>query len=278
MEIPVYAVGRTAFVAQHQDLIEGHPEFGTVAVLPWDTDIFGFPVGEFRLGACALIDQSAAAEIRRAFGAWSAQTGTRLCAASVPPDRAQSALVLYELGFTCVDFNVRVILPGLDRAKLPQPHSAVRLCEPPDRAAILEIAGRSFRFGRYHADPRFPAALADLRYKRWIENALASDDPSVVVYVLGESGSTGGFFHVVVSGHTADLRLAAVDESLQRTLAGFDLYAATLADLKRRGVREAVSKISVTNTGVMNVYAMLGFRFGRPECVLHWHAPGNLCP
>ena len=278
METSVYTMGRTAFVAQHEDLVEGHPEFGTVAALPWDTDIFGFPVGEYRLGACAVVDRPVAGRIRRAFAAWTAQTGTQLCAASVPTDRAQSALVLYELGFTCVDFNVRVTLPGLDRAKLPQPRSAVRLCEPQDRATVQEIAEHSFRFGRYHADPCFPAALADLRYRRWMENALASDDPAILVYVLGESGAVRGFFHVVVSGHTANLRLAAVEGSLQRTLAGFDLYAATLADLKQRGVREAVSRISASNTGVINVYAMLGFRFGYPEYVLHWHAPGNLCP
>jgi hypothetical protein len=91
------------------------------------------------------------------------------------------------------------------------------------------------------------------------------------VYLIGDE-NTDGFFHVTIEDSIADLRLAAIDVAAQRTTLGVDLYAGTLCQLQRDGVRQAVSKISAANTSVMNVYAMLGFRFSLPETVFHWHA------
>jgi hypothetical protein len=31
-------------------------------------------------------------------------------------------------------------------------------------------------------------------------------------------------------------------------------------------------KVPAANTGVLNLYAELGFRFAHPEVILHWHA------
>ena len=101
----------------------------------------------------------------------------------------------------------------------------------------------------------------------------SGNDACSFLYVMGKPGCVQGFYHVTLRDSVADLRLAAVEADLQRTLLGFDLYAAILVVLKEAGARQVVSKISSANTAVMNVYAALGFRFSFPEAVFHWHGP-----
>ena len=129
-----------------------------------------------------------------------------------------------------------------------------------------------FDFGRYHSDPRFPRELANRRYVRWLENALACSESSVRVFVLGSPGMPLGFFHAVLLDGVADLRLAAADPTSQVGL-GLALYSETLITLQKLGAKRFVTKVSAINTGVVNLYASIGFRFSRPEYILHWHSP-----
>jgi GNAT superfamily N-acetyltransferase len=146
---------------------------------------------------------------------------------------------------------------------------------PEDHRAIEAIAGQSFAHGRYHADPFFPDELANRRYLRWVQNALSGEKPEDRVFVLGKPGEVLGFYHVTIEGEMSDLRLAAVAPHLKQTGAGVDLYAAVLHELRNLGIRRAVSTISAANSGVLNVYSLLGFRFSKPEIIYHWHAPGT---
>ncbi len=147
---------------------------------------------------------------------------------------------------------------------------------PVDSESIEAIAGQAFDHGRYHADPWFPNELADRRYSRWVNNALAGTNPGEYLYVMGEPGNVQGFYHLTVDESVGDLRLAAVAPELRGTMLGFDLYLAALHALKELGVRRIVSSISAMNTPVINVYSMLGFRLSEPEVVYHWHASASL--
>jgi GNAT superfamily N-acetyltransferase len=178
---------------------------------------------------------------------------------------------LPEMDFQFVDFGLRASLNGLQTARLPETRISLRRAQREDWAAIESIASQSFHHGRYHADPIFPRELAHLRYRHWIRRALAAEDSPDRVYALGELGSVNGFYHVTVEGTTSDLRLAALSPELQGTMLGFDLYASMLRLLKSSGVRQVLTNISAANTGVMNIYSMLGFRFSEPEAIYHWH-------
>jgi hypothetical protein len=262
------------FTAEYKYLCPARPELGRVAVLPWDARIFGFPVGEYRCGDARHM-VAASGDLRTGLAGWAADSGVELCAGSVPATDGTLVALLPELGFRFVDFNIRVTLRSLQAARLPQARIELRRPQPGEAAAVAGIAERAFQFGRYFADSRFPKDLAAHRYRAWMENAMATTDPGSRVYVFGAGDRLDGFYHVQVQDGVADLRLAAVDVHLQRTLLGFDLYAATLAELKASGVRQAISKISACNTAVLNIYAMLGFQFSTPEAVFHWY-PGTV--
>lgn len=257
---------------QFEEVCPGEPRLGKACILPWDTEIFGFPVACYHTGTDQL-DRSLSERFSEHFPAWAERNRVSLCSCSVPAASSFWKCYLPQVHFSFVDFGLRAALNGLQTTALPEARIPVCQAGPEDREAVEAIAVGSFHHGRYHADPLFPRELADLRYRCWARNALAGKHPFDRVFVIGEPGQIQGFYHVTIEGAVSDLRLAAVLPELQGTLVGFDLYASVLHLLKQSGVRRVFTSVSAANTGVMNVYSMLGFRFSAPEAIYHWHSP-----
>jgi len=246
---------------------------GSVAVIPWDSAIFGFPVASFRPGPGDLsYDQ--VDTLRCKFAAWMQEKNIAVCSSTLAPTQSCWRQVLPQVGFEFVDLSLQVALT-LSSAKLPPVRSPVRLVLPEDHAAVEAIAAGSFSHGRYHADPRFPRHLANRRYLQWVRNVLGNPSEADRMYVLELGGRVGGFHHVVIEGENSDMRLAAVADDFKGTMLGADLYTATLHELRRQNIRRAVSSLSAANHGVINLFSMLGFRFSNPEIIYHWHAPSR---
>lgn len=259
---------------EYTPLCAEYPSLGRIAVLPWDRDIFGFAVADYRPPPAAQIGQNIEAAAK-AVAAWAKDHGAELISASVAAGDGRLIVLMEALGFRYVDYSLTAGA-NLQRKALPETRLAVRRALPDDRDDVERIAASAFDHGRYHADARFPRAMADLRYRRWMERALRDEDAAVRVYVIGAPREVRGFFHVELKGAVADLRLGAVDRADETGLAGFYLYSGTLSALKEAGVKKATAKISAGNTAVMNIYAALGFAFSHPEAVMHWHAPGSI--
>jgi len=258
---------------EYKPLCAEDPSLGRIAVLPWDRDIFGFAVADYRPPSAAQLGRNIEGAVK-AITAWSKDHGAELISASVAAGDGRLMSLMGALGFRFVDYSLTVGA-NLQRKALPETRLAVRRVLPDDWDDVERIAASAFDHGRYHADPRFPRAMADLRYRRWMERALRDEDAAVRVYVIGAPRAVRGFFHVELKGGVADLRLGAVDRADETGLAGFYLYTGTLSALKEAGGKKATAKISAGNTAVMNIYAALGFTFSHPEAVLHWHAPGS---
>ena len=265
-------MGNNDFAAWHTDLCAGEPAAGSVGLLPWDSQVFGFPVGEYRAGSCGWATVHAG-RVHDALLRWAEQNQVEVCTASIPAAQHDWIALLPEWGFRFIDFTLRMALPGLQRATLPESRITLRPAEPADAPATAAIAQRAFRFGRYFADARFPEFLAAKRFYEWVANAIQGAGPGACVYILEDRGHIDGFSHVTIDRDTADLSLPALDLHLQKSLLGYELYLATLRLLKDRGVNQVTGKISCANTGVTNICAMLGFRFSEPEAVFHWHSP-----
>jgi RimJ/RimL family protein N-acetyltransferase len=263
---------RTGYALQLEQLGVGCESFGCAALVPWDSTLFGFPVAQYRVG-CDTLDEPFAEACRQSVLCWLEQNQVALCSCSIPAGNRFWKDSLPRMGFQFVDLGLQVVLNGLHRVKLRPARAALRLAGPEDREALESIAGAAFHHGRFHADPRFPRRLADLRYRHWIARALTAAGDVERIYVMGEPGSVQGFYHLTVEDAASDLRLAAVSAEFQGTMVGFDLYLAMLHALQQLGVRRVATSISATNTAVMNVFSMLGFQFVEPEAIYHWHAP-----
>jgi RimJ/RimL family protein N-acetyltransferase len=262
----------SAFQPEYDDLSPASPQWGKIALLPWDAEIFRFPVADFQLGPNPPQIQDLPLFIS-ALEDFSVKTNVRLISAHVQGDDMSTIAKLVKAGFSPVEFSLVATLPRIKPGSLPPRRLTLREALPADRAAICEIASRAFQFGRYHTDPQFPRKLANDRYVSWIKNALERFDPNSFVFVLGRSGEVLGFMDVVTCDGHADLRLGAVDPHNNLGFMGFSLYVETLRALSEHGVKFVSAKLAAANTAAMNIYSMLGFQFSKPEAVLHWHAP-----
>ncbi|HTX59270.1 MAG TPA: hypothetical protein VMH02_06280, partial [Verrucomicrobiae bacterium] len=195
--------------------------------------------------------------------------------ATLPAGSAANAL-LQRLGFTFVELSLETYF--VPKGELARPAAALRQAEEIDWPGIERIAGSAFRHGRYHADPGFPSELADRRYIRWMRNARAATSHGAthgdIVYVLGEAGAPRAFFHVALrEDGVGDLRLGAVDPQASNGMLGVALYRGVIAALRELGARSFVTRLSASNTAVLNLFASMGFLFRDPTCIYNRHTP-----
>jgi len=257
----------TPFKVDYQSVSPAAPQLGEAALLPWDSETFGFPVGELRLG-------DTHAGLDEAFTAWAERSGAELVSCEIDPGDGAGLLALHRLGFLTVELSLFGSLPRLARRELPPAKLQLRIAAEQDQEQVKDIAGRAFRFGRYHTDPRFPDELANARFGHWMARAFASDDPADRILVLDGERGVLGFFHIRLEGGLGDLRLVGIDPERNTAGAGYELIVATLHHIKASGARGVTAKLAAANTPTLNVYAGLGFQFHRPRVTLHWHAPG----
>lgn len=260
------------FQTTYQPLSIDHPEWGTLAILPWDTEIFGFAVADFKPGNSHSV-ASRRDEFVRALAQWTGANRVELISASIPAEDILWVSLLQELNFLFVDSTLEVINKHVQRLDIPATRNPLRPATREDQAQVEHVAEGAFRFGRYHADARFPRALADLRYRRWLHNAFASLSPQSIVYVTGAPDHIRGFLHVNINERDAYMTIAAVEKSLQGGVIGYDLIAETLRNLKAEGIQRVHSKVSAVNTAIVNIAISFDGRFAPVQAVFHWHAP-----
>lgn len=247
-------------------LVVGRRKFGDASVIPWDSEIFGAPVGMLRIepgwegGAATL-------PARQVLEDWARAQRLAMCGCVVPASGGKDVKTAGELGFRYVDLSLRAVRTCSGLPEAGPSWAGLRVAGEQDHAAVRSMARRAFRAGRYHSDPDFPKELADLRYERWIERGLQAGE----VLVLHDADGPLGFMHLTLTGQQADLRLAAVTPELQGCGAGAELYRAALAWARERGADRAVTKMSAANVPVLNLLSGMGFRFTDPEVVLHRH-------
>jgi RimJ/RimL family protein N-acetyltransferase len=261
-----------SFQPEYEFLSALAKDWGTVTLLPWDEKIFGFPVADFQFGGNPSQIEDLPLFVA-ALEEFSIRTNVQLISTHARAEDTAAIALLVKAGFSPVDFSLLATLSRIKPAQLPPRRFAIRKALPEDHAALFQIAGSAFQFGRYHTDPRFPRELANARYQHWIRNALSGSNPNDFVFVLGGPGEVVGFMNVVICDGHADLRLGGVDPGKNLGFAGVSLFVESLRAVAELGAKSASAKIAAANTRAMNVYSMLGFQFSKPEVVLHWHAP-----
>jgi hypothetical protein len=241
-----------------------------VGVLRWDSDVFGFPVAIYQPRGLSAVFENLLA-IQQTLQEWASRNRVELIACSTPAEEPGWRALLPRLGFVHVDFTFTYTMPKLQRAKFPRSY-AVRLATPADQESVEQIAEQAFNAGRYHADARFPRALANLRFRRWLSRAFAEAGPDSRIYVIGESGAVKAFTHSTVEGDRAYITIGGAVADLQGHGAGAAIFLGTVEALRDSGIRRAQSKLSASNTPMMNLAAFAGSRFSDPQDVFHWHA------
>lgn len=155
----------------------------------------------------------------------------------------------------------------------------VRFATAQDRAAVRDLAGRAFRYTRFHLDPALPDALAHRIKAEWAGNYFSGQRGDGMV-VAEQGGKVVGFLQLLWVGDVLVIDLIAVaPEAVRRGLASAMIgFAAAHGTGDAR--RPASFKVGTqaANTASCRLYENLGFCLCASAFVLHHHGAGGAYP
>jgi ribosomal protein S18 acetylase RimI-like enzyme len=196
--------------------------------------------------------------------------------AKLPTDDVSSATALTRSGMVTVDVNVTLTrdarLPVRPATRVPDVD--IHDVRPAEAAAVAAIAGRSFRYSRFHLDPAFPKEVADRVKREWIANAARGQrGDSLLVACDGEKPV--GFLAVLTARSEgipcAVIDLIAVDPDAQGRGIGRALVDAFVS---RYGATHPLLRVGTqaANTRSLVLYQFAGFVVTSTQYVLHLHS------
>ncbi|MDF1731760.1 MAG: GNAT family N-acetyltransferase [Minwuia sp.] len=126
--------------------------------------------------------------------------------ARLPVSRTEVASRLEDKGFRLVDTGMNFERPVWGAAN----SRFSRAATPKDRAAVEDMAARSFSFSRFHLDPKVATNTANEIKRQWAGNWFDGKrgDGMIVAEV---DGVTAGFLQYLRSGDVLTIDLVAVD-------------------------------------------------------------------
>lgn len=140
--------------------------------------------------------------------------------------------------------------------------AAIRTLQVGDARAVHDLAGRAFKYSRFHADPRIPARVATSIKSEWARN-LALGIRGAGGWVVEKSGVVVGFLGVVqrqsedsASEHLA-VDLVGVAPEVSGQGLGTMLLGAAMDEACARGV-DLIASTQETNVAAARLYLRSG--------------------
>lgn len=144
-----------------------------------------------------------------------------------------------------------------------------------EMAELEALAGRSFEYSRYHADPLIERAAANRSRAEWVGNACRGRAKAVLV--ARTQGAPAGFLVVMedrVGGRTAGkIDLIAVDRNDRGRGIGKALIGAFFGWCRTAGHEVALVGTQAHNIPSLRLYGAMGFLHYRTSYSLHLHLP-----
>jgi dTDP-4-amino-4,6-dideoxy-D-galactose acyltransferase len=242
----------------------------TYGQVPWDSEIFGFPFFELRISDYF----QGLSESLNEFLQHIARSSRSRCIVflKIPTKETRIIKALTRQGFYPVETMVE-IYRNLQSFSPVRSFERLRLrpATIDDTSKILSIARHAFSMDRYHLDPNLPDDKASYRYEYWLGNGLKSQD-LVLIYEDVLKAKSLGFCHLRdIRPDTVDFSLGAIDPSYQKAGLGVMMYSECISLCQKRDKKQMITRISINNVAVVNIFSKLGFLFRHPMLVLHWY-------
>jgi len=239
----------------------------------WLSEVVGTAV--FRVDTDPFADRPAV--LAQVVGRHVAHARSAMYYAKVATDRVDLVQALSAAGLSPVDVNVTFALdaPGVRVAPIAPRAAGISVDEiaGAQAAEVLEIAGTSFRYSRFHLDPRIPIEVAHRIKREWIRNyVLKQRGERLLVATVG--GRPAGFLAILAS-HAGGKRIRTIDlvavaPWAQRRGVGRALVQ-TFVDESRPACDQLQVGTQAANIPSMRLYEALGFSIARTQYVLHGH-------
>lgn len=126
-----------------------------------------------------------------------------------------------------------------------------------DLPELQRIAAQDFLHGRFLEDPSIDPVLAAKRTSNWIGDLARQG----LARTAESGGRIIGFHAERLSADGRHAELILTGASSRYAMLGVPLWAVALESLAGRGVASCSTLVSAANTGIVNLYARLGFRY-----------------
>ena len=242
------------------------------SLVPWDSEIFAFPVAQISAFEASSLD--AASNALEAFERWRDHHEVRLASCRLRHEALKESMLLEQRGFRFIEMVYRPRLSNLRATHFPAGDINIERAEAGDLPSLTDVAGTAFRTGRYYLDWRLDPAMNDQRYRAWVRNSFADPRHEVLKAML--QGELVGFFIVEKTPDRGCYwHLTAVAPGWQGRGIGKALWQAMLLRHRDEGLERVDTTISAHNLPVLNLYAKLGFSFPHADTTFHWlRGPG----
>lgn len=237
-------------------------------LVPWDTEIFGFPVAQIE--RLELRGPETAPDFGR-FEDWREREGVRLVSCRLSHERLAESMFLEDRGFRFVEMVYSPRLDALNTVPSVPDAPSIAAAFPEDLPIIEDIAGHAFSTGRFLLDRRLDPELSAKRYRIWVRNSFDNPRHAVLKATVGDA--IVGFFIVEEKDDgCAYWHLTAIAPAWQGRGIGRALWSSMAVRHRDAGLQRIETTISAHNAPVINLYARLGFRFQPADMTFHWVA------
>lgn len=224
---------------------------------PWDERALGFVTAE--LTAMDVTSIADAGSLLEELEQWCASKSVRYLFGRIDASRSVSKAALLQRGYQLVETSLTVSrsgfagLPTVPRGMRP----TLRLATPTDITELRRIAANDFAHGRFLEDPAIDPERAAERTANWIEDLVNGG----LAHVAESRGRTIGFHaeRLNMEKRSAELLLTGV--TAPYAMLALPLWITALDALAARDIQQCTTLVSAANTGVLNLYARLGFHF-----------------
>lgn len=229
----------------------------TARLTPWDQRALGFVTAELTTLHASSIDD-ATALLERA-ESWARANNVRYLFGRVPADACHVRRALSDQGHGMVECSLTLSrtgfagLPSIPARMRPQLRPACR----DDLPELQAIANLDFHHGRFLEDPAIDHEQAVRRTVNWVGDLF---DQGLLQTAESDNRIIG--FHaerIAADGKHADLILTGT--SGRYAMLAVPLWVHALERLAERHISGCSTLVSAANTGVVNLYAKLGFHY-----------------
>jgi ribosomal protein S18 acetylase RimI-like enzyme len=185
----------------------------------------------------------------------------------VPVEDVKAVSELIGYGFSVVDVNVTFAHAGV--AAGSHASAVVGPARPEHHEALVEIAGRCFRYSRFHLDPEIPNALADRVKREWLRS-YSEGRRGLELLAAVDDDQPVGFLAVLETGGQRVIDLVGVAPETQGRGVGQALVAAFVTRHGGHGA-DLIVGTQLANIPSLRLYQSQGFEISRAAYVLHLH-------
>jgi len=171
-------------------------------------------------------------------------------------------------GFRLIDVNIQM-KANIEKASIKS-NSSIEIAQDCDELQIKEIAGKEFKYDRFHADPLIENAIAKKIKEKWVATYFKGKR-GYKLYISRLENKAVGFVLIMRHKNSIVVDLLAVSNKYRGRGVGKNLLLKCLEEGAKLENDFIYVGSQLRNIPAINLYEKTGFRYAKSSFVLHKH-------